>query len=489
MRNNLKFLFGVLFCLIITLILPGCECKHIWVEADCITPKTCSACKITEGDAKGHNWKDADCVTPQTCSDCKTTEGRAKGHDWKAADCVTPKTCSECKTTEGDANGHEYNEAIVTQATCNMNGVKKFSCENCNYNYNEDYSLDEFSATDIFNLSQVSVGEIITYDKNGSELAIGTGFVYKSNEEIITNYHVIEKACSAKITINGIEYDVKQVIAYDKSKDIAILKINANNLKTLPICSNQHVVGASVYAIGSSKGLTATFSQGIITYASREIDSVTYVQHDAPISSGNSGGPLINQYGEIIGINTMSVKDSQNLNFAISMKELNYISYITPITLAEFYEKECDVFSKIKNYVTRNGTYDSSDKAYWLTIGYTNSSNNSYTRKIHYNVAKDELSIILFMNSNYLITITIDEIDGVYQWGWSEKTGDGMVGTIYATTFTSNTLLGYSYCTSSYLASTIRKLASTMMSLLCTYIDEDFKPIGVTAEDLGFLYF
>lgn len=67
----------------------------------------------------------------------------------------------------------------------------------------------------------------------------------------------------------------------------------------------------------------------------------------------------------------MTMKDSQNLNFAISVKELSNLVYGTPLTVAEFYEKECDVFTKVKNYIIQNGTYDYSDNDYTLTIGYS----------------------------------------------------------------------------------------------------------------------
>jgi len=93
---------------------------HTWVDADCTTPKTCSVCKVTEGEALGHTWADADCTTPKTCSVCKVTEGEALGHTWADADCTTPKTCSVCKATEGEALGHKYDGE--TDAECNACG-------------------------------------------------------------------------------------------------------------------------------------------------------------------------------------------------------------------------------------------------------------------------------------------------------------------------------------------------------------------------------
>lgn len=93
---------------------PATECTHEWVDADCDTPKTCSKCGATEGEALGHNWNAATCTTPKTCSKCKTTEGEALGHSWNAATCTTPKTCSKCRTTEGEAAGHNYVNGACT---------------------------------------------------------------------------------------------------------------------------------------------------------------------------------------------------------------------------------------------------------------------------------------------------------------------------------------------------------------------------------------
>ena len=97
--------------------------NHTWSDATCTSPKTCSTCGVTEGDALGHNWNDATCTAPKTCSACKATEGSANGHSWTAATCTAPKTCSACKATEGSANSHNWSDATCTTPktckTCN----------------------------------------------------------------------------------------------------------------------------------------------------------------------------------------------------------------------------------------------------------------------------------------------------------------------------------------------------------------------------------
>ena len=81
---------------------------HEWTGGSCTTPKTCSVCGETEGEALGHKWNDATCTTPKTCSVCGETEGEALGHKWNDATCTTPKTCSVCGETEGEALGHDF---------------------------------------------------------------------------------------------------------------------------------------------------------------------------------------------------------------------------------------------------------------------------------------------------------------------------------------------------------------------------------------------
>ena len=488
----MKRIIFVALLLIGICLFSGCdkECEHNWQEASCTNAKICSKCDLTEGNALGHTWNDATCTLPKTCSVCNITDGAALGHTWNDATCTTPKTCAICALTDGSPLAHEYTETITKQATCQSHGTKKYSCKNCDAFYEESYAFPEYTPEQLYNLIKQSSGEIITYGKNGSELALGSGFVYSSDGKIITNYHVIEDAFSAKITINEIDYTIEKVLAYDKTIDLAVLKINATGLSTLPLCNEAHAVGKNVYAFGSSKGLTATFSQGIITRELQQIDGVFCVQHDAAISSGNSGGPLVNSYGEIIGINSWTLVNAQNLNFAVSTKELNNLTYGTPLTLPEFYEKECDPFLKMKAYIIENGTYDTEDQKYTVILG-TNiaSSGTIYTRKAYYFAADDEIQITLFSNAEYLVTVVIDEVDGIYSWDYYDHSGYFMTGTLYATTYNNNSLVGYNYVNTSYssLITSIRKLASSMMALLCTYLDNDLSPIGLCAEDLGFL--
>lgn len=107
--------------IVLCFLLASCGCKHEWQAADCETPKTCSLCEETEGEALGHTWQDATCETPKTCSVCQKTEGDALGHTWTEATCQVLKTCSVCQKTEGELADHKWEDA-TTEApkTCTV---------------------------------------------------------------------------------------------------------------------------------------------------------------------------------------------------------------------------------------------------------------------------------------------------------------------------------------------------------------------------------
>ena len=105
---------------------------HSWKAATCEAPKTCTVCGKTEGPALGHSWKAATCETPKTCTVCGKTEGEALGHSWKAADCTHPKTCTVCGKTEGEALGHQWSDWILTRKpTTDAQGLEERICVPC----------------------------------------------------------------------------------------------------------------------------------------------------------------------------------------------------------------------------------------------------------------------------------------------------------------------------------------------------------------------
>ncbi len=103
---------------------PTTECAHIFVDATCVEPKTCSLCGMEEGAALGHVYQSATCTSSATCSVCGITNGDANGHDFAAATCTAPASCKNCDYTEGKALNHVYSEATcVSPATCSRCGA------------------------------------------------------------------------------------------------------------------------------------------------------------------------------------------------------------------------------------------------------------------------------------------------------------------------------------------------------------------------------
>lgn len=169
--------------------------------------------------------------------------------------------------------------------------------------------------------------------------ASGSGFIYSSDGYIITNYHVIESASSIKVTLyDGTSYDA-QLIGYDESNDVAVLKIDAKDLTPVTIGDSDNLnVGDSVIAIGNPLGeLTFSLTSGAVSALDREVtmsNNVTMelIQTDCAINSGNSGGALFNLYGEVIGITNAKYSGSSgsgasidNIGFAIPINSVRSI--------------------------------------------------------------------------------------------------------------------------------------------------------------------
>jgi len=155
---------------------------------------------------------------------------------------------------------------------------------------------------------------------------LGTGFILSEDGYICTNHHVIYGVDKVIININGKNYEAK-IVGSDERTDIALLKINPKD-KLSPVYfgdSDKVQVGDWAIAIGNPFGLDKTFTVGVISATGRrDVDFMggSHIQTDASINPGNSGGPLINIYGEVIGINRMIYSKSggyMGIGFAIPM--------------------------------------------------------------------------------------------------------------------------------------------------------------------------
>lgn len=103
-----KRILALLIITVCALMLASCGCEHEWAEASCLTPKTCTLCEQTEGEATGHAWQPADCINPETCSHCGEQRGAALGHEWQAATCENDEVCTLCQEVNTLAFGHSF---------------------------------------------------------------------------------------------------------------------------------------------------------------------------------------------------------------------------------------------------------------------------------------------------------------------------------------------------------------------------------------------
>jgi serine protease Do len=158
----------------------------------------------------------------------------------------------------------------------------------------------------------------------GPSESLGSGFIVSPDGYILTNAHVIDGANVVTVKLTDKREYTAKVIGSDKQSDVAVLKIDAKNLPIVKIGNpNQSKVGQWVVAIGSPYGFDNTVTSGIISAKARSLPDETYIpyiQTDVPVNPGNSGGPLFNLNGEVIGINSMIYSQTggfQGLSFAI----------------------------------------------------------------------------------------------------------------------------------------------------------------------------
>jgi len=186
----------------------------------------------------------------------------------------------------------------------------------------EEISLLKASAGEDFSgIIENSVKGVVTIK---TEVGQGTGFLITDDGYIVTNAHVLVGGHSITAITSEQNSINAELIGYDGELDIALLKISGDYEHLTMGDSDEIQIGEKVIAIGNPLGLQFSVSQGIISGVHREVinDIPAYIQTDAALNPGNSGGPLIDIEGKVIGINNFKLSDSESLGFAL---ESNYI--------------------------------------------------------------------------------------------------------------------------------------------------------------------
>ena len=182
-------------------------------------------------------------------------------------------------------------------------------------------SSGKLSGQEIFRKCNTAVFMVFT--STGMQAFQGSGFFVSPNGLAVSNYHVFEgTGMGLEIikTSNDQQYKIDQVIFKDKTNDVMVFTVKAaagTKFNYIPVSSHNPQVGEKVYALGSPRGLENTFSSGEI---SQFRDNGSVIQISVPIDHGSSGGALINEYGEVIGITSGGFDNSgANLNFAVNI--------------------------------------------------------------------------------------------------------------------------------------------------------------------------
>ncbi len=224
--------------------------------------------------------------------------------------------------------------SLADNIMANVN--KQFLLQTENKPMIDEQHIDEsgkYTTEGIAQLLKPSIVEIFTYNKEISSfepVGSGSGIIMSADGYIATNAHVLDNATEYKVVLSdGTDY-VAQIVGKDTKTDIAVIKINATNLTNATFGDSSTVkVGEQVMAIGNPAGLTGTVTDGIVSGINRPIRTDTIglemncIQTNAAISPGNSGGALVNMYGQVIGITSSKYVDSsyEGLGFAITINE------------------------------------------------------------------------------------------------------------------------------------------------------------------------
>ena len=194
----------------------------------------------------------------------------------------------------------------------------------------------ELSIQEIYQKVNPSTVTVLTGMSDGSAM-VGTGVIFTEDGYILTNAHVIAGGSECYVVLDTGENHRARLLGLDEEKDLAVIKISAKDLPAAEFGdSDALTVGDPVYAIGNPLGveLRGTLTDGIVSAINRDvyIDGVTMtlIQTNAALNNGNSGGPLINVYGQVVGINTMKMGSSsttsvEGLGFAIPIASTAYM--------------------------------------------------------------------------------------------------------------------------------------------------------------------
>ncbi|MGE4353267.1 MAG: S1C family serine protease [Oscillospiraceae bacterium] len=361
-------------------------------------------------------------------------------------------------------------------------------------------------AEDIYAKCSPAVFYIEVYNSSNVAVASGSGFFIDDKGTAVTNFHVIDECYSAKITTSdtGKTYDVVGIYDYSREDDWAVIKVDGSGFSYLTIGDEDTVIGgATIYAIGSPLGLQNSITQGLISNPARVEDGVTYIQISAAISSGSSGGALINKYGEAIGITSGSYVNGQNMNLALPISYIENASTKHCIALSETWLSD-DPITYLKEYVVENGAEDEiydedtygivwpTDENYY-SIYYSPESDSLFLEFIYY-PSNDSTCFMIDLYITGDLTSAANSANhryGYYFMYFDDDDSDDYLstGSINAPNFTENSTIAFQDVHGdSYYTDTFENLGKYMFLDLidATQYQLDYYGLPITIADLGF---
>lgn len=451
-------------------VLPSCKEKHVHDYVEMVYPSNCSEngytqrlcincgdellydftprgkhtgdvwVTVTEPSCKSAGSEERICTTCNKIVDSRPIEklGHVSGK-WTVTKNPTCKEtgveklfCSGCgidleTRVLAVTENHDF-KTQVTAPTTENEGYTTYTCKVCDFSKKDDYvskieapSSDEttLSNGEIYEMIKDSMVRIDAYDKTGHKFSLGSGFFISSDGKIATNYHVLECAYSLKVTLYSDEstYTVTKVLGYNKAEDVAVIQIEKQNIPYLEISTEPVKTGDTVYTIGCPRGVMDIFTAGIVSNPSVEVGGIDCIAITAPISPGNSGGPLLDAEGKVIGINSMTIPDSQNLNFAIKSNQITALNTNTQITVDNLYNSTLsdNAFEILTINMMINAQAVDGDE-YIIYID-KSSSETQLGYEIYYilNVETSEITVRLYIvqNSKRLYMVEL-YLDGIY---------------------------------------------------------------------------
>ncbi|MBO5052294.1 MAG: trypsin-like peptidase domain-containing protein [Clostridia bacterium] len=329
--RNLRYLFLTLLVIACICALSACTHQHAmgeWIvdeEPTCkeagtkhIACATCGEVMLTDSiPATGHTEGGWIVDTEPTCM-----AGGARH--------IACATCGAAVRSEQiAATGHTAGDWIVeTAATQKTEGTKYRACTACGERV-ESQTIPCTGPMDSVALAAYVQERTVSMVIGGQ--TNGTGFFIDENGTLVTNFHVIDNVFysstpSIEVELSsGARYSLEYVVKFDPAYDLAVLKIDTKSMKTpyLPIAEEEAVTGTKVYACGAALGLIAgNFTDGQISSVSHRYGLADSYISNTAISGGNSGGPLVNAYGEVLGVSTAGYTYGENLNIFLKMSNL-----------------------------------------------------------------------------------------------------------------------------------------------------------------------